>query len=37
MSDGVILQAGPYHRLMTESKEFKDLVNAHKVTAGSNH
>jgi ATP-binding cassette subfamily C (CFTR/MRP) protein 2 len=36
MSDGVILKAGPYHRLMTESKEFKDLVNAHKVTAGSN-
>jgi ATP-binding cassette subfamily C (CFTR/MRP) protein 2 len=36
MADGVILKAGPYHRLMTESKEFKDLVNAHKVTAGSN-
>ncbi|GAU26414.1 hypothetical protein TSUD_278590 [Trifolium subterraneum] len=36
VSDGVILQAGPYHHLMTESKEFQDLVNAHKVTAGSN-
>ncbi|WJX71039.1 Multidrug resistance-associated protein 7 [Trifolium repens] len=36
MSDGVILKAGPYHHLMTESKQFQDLVNAHKVTAGSN-
>ncbi|GAU44876.1 hypothetical protein TSUD_99770 [Trifolium subterraneum] len=36
MSDGVILQAGPYHNLMTESQEFQDLVNAHKVTASSN-
>ncbi|CAJ2659633.1 unnamed protein product [Trifolium pratense] len=36
MSDGVIVQAGPYHHLMTESEEFQDLVNAHKVTASSN-
>ncbi|MCI04125.1 ABC transporter C family member 10-like, partial [Trifolium medium] len=37
MSDGVILQAGPYHHLMTESEEFQDLVNAHKVTAASSN
>ncbi|WJX71041.1 Multidrug resistance-associated protein 7, variant 2 [Trifolium repens] len=36
MSDGVILQAGPYNELLTSSKEFNDLVNAHKETAGSN-
>ncbi|XP_058779036.1 ABC transporter C family member 10-like [Vicia villosa] len=36
MSDGVILQAGPYHQLLTTSQEFQDLVNAHKVTASSN-
>jgi ATP-binding cassette subfamily C (CFTR/MRP) protein 2 len=35
MSDGEILQEGPYHRLLASSKEFKDLVNAHKETAGS--
>ncbi|KAK2366481.1 ABC transporter C family member [Trifolium repens] len=35
MSDGVILQAGPYNELLTSSKEFNDLVNAHKETAGS--
>jgi ATP-binding cassette subfamily C (CFTR/MRP) protein 2 len=36
MSDGVILQAGPYNELLTSSKEFNDLVNAHKETVGSN-
>ncbi|CAJ2666223.1 unnamed protein product [Trifolium pratense] len=36
MSDGVILQAGPYNELLMSSKEFNDLVNAHKETAGSN-
>ncbi|KAK2420557.1 ABC transporter C family member [Trifolium repens] len=36
MSDGVILQAGPYNEQLTSSKEFNDLVNAHKETAGSN-
>lgn len=36
MSNGAILQAGPYHQLLTSSKEFHDLVNAHKETAGSN-
>ncbi|KAK7380442.1 hypothetical protein VNO78_32953 [Psophocarpus tetragonolobus] len=35
MSDGKILQAGPYHQLLTSSQEFWDLVNAHKETAGS--
>ncbi|GAU26410.1 hypothetical protein TSUD_278550 [Trifolium subterraneum] len=36
MSDGVILQAGPYNQLLSTSQEFQDLVNAHKETAGSN-
>ncbi|XP_045811469.1 ABC transporter C family member 10-like [Trifolium pratense] len=36
MSDGVILQADPYNQLLTTSREFQDLVNAHKETAGSN-
>ncbi|RHN81721.1 putative xenobiotic-transporting ATPase [Medicago truncatula] len=36
MSDGEILQAAPYHHLLTSSKDFQDLVNAHKETAGSN-
>ncbi|WJX71026.1 Multidrug resistance-associated protein 7, variant 2 [Trifolium repens] len=36
MSDGVILQAGPYNELLISSEEFNDLVNAHKETAGSN-
>ncbi|KAK2420580.1 ABC transporter C family member [Trifolium repens] len=36
MSDGAILQAGPYKELLASSKEFNDLVNAHKETAGSN-
>ncbi|CAK8573422.1 unnamed protein product [Lathyrus sativus] len=35
MSDGEILQAAPYHDLLTSSKDFQDLVNAHKETAGS--
>lgn len=35
MSDGEILQAAPYHHLLAFSKEFQDLVNAHKETAGS--
>jgi len=36
MSEGVILQAGPYQQLLMTSREFQDLVNAHKVTDGSN-
>ncbi|KAL2334839.1 hypothetical protein Fmac_016052 [Flemingia macrophylla] len=35
MSDGNILQAFPYHQLLTSSHKFRDLVNAHKETAGS--
>ncbi|XP_027358527.1 ABC transporter C family member 10-like [Abrus precatorius] len=35
MSDGKILQDAPYHQLLTLSQEFRDLVNAHKETAGS--
>ncbi|KAJ6976843.1 ABC transporter C family member 10-like [Populus alba x Populus x berolinensis] len=35
MSDGEILQAAPYHKLLSSSQEFLDLVNAHKETAGS--
>ncbi|KAK0598069.1 hypothetical protein LWI29_031332 [Acer saccharum] len=35
MSDGEILWAAPYHQLLASSKEFQDLVNAHKETAGS--
>ncbi|XVF50927.1 hypothetical protein PTKIN_Ptkin04bG0142900 [Pterospermum kingtungense] len=35
MSDGEILQAAPYHHLLASSKEFQDLVSAHKETAGS--
>ncbi|TYI53569.1 hypothetical protein E1A91_D11G013800v1 [Gossypium mustelinum] len=34
MSDGEILQAAPYHHLLDSSREFQDLVNAHKETAG---
>jgi len=36
MSDGVILQAGPYHQLLTSNKKFENLVNAHKETIDSN-
>ncbi|KAJ6764851.1 ATP-BINDING CASSETTE SUB-FAMILY C [Salix koriyanagi] len=35
MSNGEILQAAPYHQLLSSSQEFQDLVNAHKETAGS--
>ncbi|XP_060971323.1 ABC transporter C family member 10 [Cannabis sativa] len=35
MSDGEILESAPYHELLSKSKEFQDLVNAHKETAGS--
>ncbi|GMY07378.1 ABC transporter C family member 10-like [Fagus crenata] len=35
MSDGEILKEAPYHHLLASSKEFQDLVNAHKETAGS--
>ncbi|XP_065868728.1 ABC transporter C family member 10 [Euphorbia lathyris] len=35
MSDGEILKAATYHQLLASSKEFQDLVNAHKETAGS--
>ncbi|CAJ1953010.1 unnamed protein product [Sphenostylis stenocarpa] len=36
MSNGEILEAAPYHHLLSSSKEFQNLVNAHKETAGSN-
>ncbi|KAK7357248.1 hypothetical protein VNO80_16532 [Phaseolus coccineus] len=35
MSNGEIIQAAPYHHLLSSSQEFQDLVNAHKETAGS--
>nr|QWN59136.1 ATP-binding cassette C transporter [Rehmannia glutinosa] len=35
MSDGEILHAGPYSQLLATSKEFQDLIHAHKETAGS--
>ncbi|KAK9665352.1 hypothetical protein RND81_14G106700 [Saponaria officinalis] len=35
MSDGEILRAGPYNELLASSREFLDLVNAHKETAGT--
>ncbi|PON96905.1 ATP-binding cassette containing protein [Trema orientale] len=35
ISDGEILRSAPYHQLLSTSKEFQDLVNAHKETAGS--
>ncbi|KAK6947877.1 ABC transporter-like, ATP-binding domain [Dillenia turbinata] len=35
MSNGAILQAGTYDQLLASSREFQDLVNAHKETAGS--
>ncbi|ONK66394.1 uncharacterized protein A4U43_C06F7390 [Asparagus officinalis] len=35
MSDGEILQAAPYHKLLASSREFQDLVNAHKDAVGS--
>ncbi|KAH6804617.1 multidrug resistance-associated protein 14 [Perilla frutescens var. frutescens] len=35
MSDGEILCAAPYFQLLDSSKEFQDLIHAHKETAGS--
>ncbi|KAG4941625.1 hypothetical protein JHK87_045496 [Glycine soja] len=35
MSNGKILEASPYHHLLSSNQEFQDLVNAHKETAGS--
>ncbi|TXG71093.1 hypothetical protein EZV62_006028 [Acer yangbiense] len=35
MSDGEIVCDAPCHRLLASSKEFQDLFNAHKKTAGS--
>ncbi|KAJ4953538.1 hypothetical protein NE237_030370 [Protea cynaroides] len=35
MSDGEILHAAPYYQLLASSREFQELVNAHKDTAGS--
>ncbi|OVA05091.1 ABC transporter [Macleaya cordata] len=35
MSEGRILGAAPYHLLLASSQEFRDLVNAHKETVGS--
>lgn len=35
MSDGEIVHAAPYHQLLASSREFQDLVEAHKETAGS--
>lgn len=35
MSDGEILCAAPYSKLLDSSKEFQDLIHAHKETAGS--
>lgn len=35
MSDGEILHAAPYSQLLESSQEFRDLINAHKETAGS--
>ncbi|CAN8254232.1 unnamed protein product [Cochlearia groenlandica] len=35
MSDGEIVDAGTYQELLGRSKDFQELVNAHKETAGS--
>ncbi|KAL6971970.1 Multidrug resistance-associated protein 7 [Sarracenia purpurea var. burkii] len=35
MSHGEILHAAPYHQLVASSREFQDLVDAHKETAGA--
>lgn len=35
MLDGEILSAAPYNQLLASSKEFRNLVDAHKETAGS--
>lgn len=35
MSDGEILQCAPYSQLLESSKEFQNLIHAHRETAGS--
>jgi len=35
LSDGEVLHAASYHQLLASSREFQDLVNAHKETAGA--
>ncbi|KAL3630667.1 Multidrug resistance-associated protein 7 [Castilleja foliolosa] len=35
MSDGEILHAAPYIQLLSTSQEFRDLIHAHKETAGT--
>lgn len=35
MSDGEFISAAPFHELVASSKEFQELVNAHKNTVGS--
>lgn len=35
MSDGEIVHDASYHQLLDSSREFQDLVNAHKETAGT--
>ncbi|GER46690.1 multidrug resistance protein ABC transporter [Striga asiatica] len=35
MSDGEILHAAPYNEMIATSQEFRDLINAHKETAGT--
>ncbi|CAI0546361.1 unnamed protein product [Linum tenue] len=35
MSDGEILRAAPYNELLSSSREFQELVHAHKETAGT--
>ncbi|KAK9145293.1 hypothetical protein Sjap_005196 [Stephania japonica] len=38
MQEGKILQAGSFHQLLASSKEFQDLVHAHKDLGGyKNH
>ncbi|XP_027924831.1 ABC transporter C family member 10-like isoform X3 [Vigna unguiculata] len=37
MSNGKILEVAPYHHLLTSSREFQNLVNAHNETAGSDN
>ncbi|KAK7380441.1 hypothetical protein VNO78_32952 [Psophocarpus tetragonolobus] len=36
MSNGEILEDAPYQQLLSSSKEFQELVNAHKETSNSN-
>ncbi|XP_020587658.1 ABC transporter C family member 10-like [Phalaenopsis equestris] len=35
MSDGEFISAAPFHELLASSKEFQELVNAHKNTVGA--